>query len=95
MRNMDITLKPFDSLDELAKEAWQIQDACNLLPVINFTARASYTLRQHGINGDAERSHPIMKVLVGKLNEMLGIEYKATAAYDQFIDTYPAAVFPS
>jgi hypothetical protein len=60
------------TLAQLAQEALDVQDACNLSGVALGFGRAMADLRQHVGGGDAIRQHPITLLWIDKLADMTG-----------------------
>lgn len=61
--------KDMRSIRDLAKEVIEVQDACNLLAVLNGAARAQKRLR--GLMGTNEaKTHPIMKLWAEKITHL-------------------------
>ena len=59
---------------ELAKTAWQIQDACNLRAVVNEMDKVLDELSASGCFGDDLQNHPIVIAYVSKLMSLTRIE---------------------
>lgn len=72
---------------ELAKEATEIQNACNLSGVAHALSRAITKI--HGIYGDRGTDfinhHPIVQLYVAKLADLCGIDYTWPRAADEEI----------
>lgn len=75
------------TLNELAKEALLVQDACNLSGVVLGMSRAIADLREHVKGGnDALHSHPIVLLWADKVAHLTGTQdignSKVMKAYD-------------
>ena len=60
------------TLPELAREALQVQDACNLTGVANGFARAMVDLREHFPERSSYHGNPIVRVWIDKLADLAG-----------------------
>lgn len=63
------------TLKELAQEALNVQDACNLCGVAQSFARAMRDLGDHTNGTDARNQHPITRVWLDKMNQLAGIQH--------------------
>lgn len=62
--------------DKVKIDAEQIQDACNPIAVANYLVRASKTVdNHHGGGFDALRKDPYIKLIIGKLCSLYGIDH--------------------
>ena len=83
---MDTTTR---TLTQLAQEALDVQDACNLSGVALGFGRAMVDLRQHVGGGDPMRTHPITLLWIDKLSDMTGrkdghaVWFGAASPYDE------------
>ena len=83
---MSNTLKSL-ALAKLAKEAIDVQDACNLLAVVNGMSRAIKTLRETLLCDWADvDAHPITRLWADKVAHLTGLQsdgriMKLSAAY--------------
>ena len=75
------------TIKELATDALNVQDACNLSGVVHGFARAMSDLAEHTSGTDERNSHPIVILWVDKLAHLSGYkqDYSATVvdAYKQ------------
>jgi hypothetical protein len=74
-------------LQELAKQAIAIQDACNLSGVVHSFSAALTKLRE--VTGSGINEHPITIVWLDKLNSLAGIQDSCVniiRAYDKVYD---------
>ena len=74
-------------LQELAKQAIEIQDACNLSGVVHSFSPALTKLRE--VIGSGVNEHPITIVWLDKLNSLAGIQeghVNISRAYDKVHD---------
>ena len=62
------------TIAQLAKEACEVQDACNLRAVARGLVRATDDLDALGIAGDALRAHPVTRAWVDKLASLAGVQ---------------------
>ena len=62
------------TLKELAKEAYDVQDACNLSGVVFGFARAMESLCACLPNTSERNTHPIVILWIDKLNHLAGIQ---------------------
>jgi hypothetical protein len=62
------------TIAELAKEACEVQDACNLRAVARGLVRATDDLDALGIAGDALREHPVTRAWVDKLASLASVQ---------------------
>ena len=62
------------TIAQLAKEACEVQDACNLRAVARGLVRATDDLDAHGIAGDALREHPVTRAWVDKLASLVAVQ---------------------
>lgn len=72
------------TIKQLAQEALDVQNACNLCGVAQAFARAMSDLGQYTKGTDERNQHPITRVWLDKLNSLAGIqEYNSdiTKAY--------------
>ena len=60
------------TLAQLAQEALDVQNACNLSGVALGFGRAMVNLRQHVGGGDAIRQHAVTRLWMDKLADMTG-----------------------
>ena len=60
------------SLQDLAREAIQVQDACNLSGVAHGFSKAMSDLRSMGLDSSACAQHPITLVWIDKLASLSG-----------------------
>lgn len=66
------------TIKQLAQEALDCQNACNLCGVAQAFARAMIDLGEHTKGTDERNQHPITRVWLDKLNSLAGIqEYNA------------------
>ena len=75
------------SLKELAKEAIEVQDACNLSGVIHAWDRAVVELRQLIPNQDTDfyNTHPINQMYASKVHDLTQM---GLSDYDSFAGAY-------
>ena len=62
------------SMKELAKEALQVQDACNLCGVAQGFARCMSDLLKHDLGTDAANKHPIAMLWADKIAHLTGTQ---------------------
>jgi hypothetical protein len=62
------------TIKELAQEAINVQDACNLSGVVNGFARSIADLREHVKGSDALASHPISRLWADKIASLTGTQ---------------------
>lgn len=74
------------SLQELAQEALQVQDACNLSGVAYGFARAMKDLCTHVTGTDARNTHPIAILWASKIADLTGVESSSGIAYSRCLD---------
>lgn len=60
------------TLQDLAKEAINVQDACNLSGVVHGFARCMSAMVEMGMNNDARDNHPITLLWVDKICHLSG-----------------------
>lgn len=60
------------TIKELAQESLEVQNACNLIAVVNGFSRALTQLKEHDAN---YRTNPITKVWVDKICSMTNMQY--------------------
>lgn len=81
----DITERPFATaepskparrtIQQLAREACDVQDACNLVAVVKGFDRAMDCLRNdHDLHGDALRAHPVTRAWADKIASLAGVQ---------------------
>jgi hypothetical protein len=70
------------TIQELANEAIQVQDACNLTAVANGLARATKALKEHGFYSPA---HPILQLWADKIASLTNTQ---SASFSQLSDVY-------
>lgn len=72
-------------LAQLAQEAYNVQNACNLLAVVNSYARALKTLKE--IVGSEADTHPISKMWADKIASLTGTQsigfQEMSSVYDE------------
>lgn len=66
-------LKPPRTLQELARECIEVQDACNLVAVAQAFGRAMVELSEHGLDTMAVRNHPITFLWLDKIADLCGV----------------------
>jgi hypothetical protein len=62
------------TLKELATDALNVQDACNLSGVAHGFARAMGDLCDHGLDTNARNRHPISKLWADKIAHLTGTQ---------------------
>jgi len=62
------------TLQELAREAYEVQDACNLSGVAHGFARALSDLRAHTSGTDETNTHPIAQLWADKIAHLTGTQ---------------------
>lgn len=62
------------TIKQLAQEALDVQNACNLCGVAQAFARAMIDLGEHTKGTDERNQHPITRVWLDKLNSLAGIQ---------------------
>jgi hypothetical protein len=63
------------TIAQLAKEACEVQDACNLVAVVKRFDKAIDSLRQdHNLHGDALRAHPVVRAWADKIASLTGVQ---------------------
>ena len=62
------------TIKELAQEALDVQNACNLTAVIQSFARAMIDLGKHVKGTDARNSHPVTVLWADKVAHLTGIQ---------------------
>jgi len=62
------------TLQDAARDAIQVQDACNVSGVVHGFARAMEAVMDDCKSSDAARHHPITVLFMDKLNDMCGRE---------------------
>ena len=67
------------TLKQLAQEALDVQNACNLSGVAHSFARAMTDLADHGIHGDARNTHPISVLWADKIAHLTRTQDPARA----------------
>lgn len=74
------------TLKELAQEALDVQDACNLCGVAQSFARAMRDLCEHTKSTEERNTHPVTIMWLDKMNSLAGIQFDAhftiSKAYD-------------
>ena len=70
------------SLQQLAKEALDVQDACNLSGVAHGFARVMADLCHHVQNTDERNRHPIATVWANKIADLAGAHDYCHHAYE-------------
>lgn len=65
------------TLKELAKEALDVQDACNLSGVVHAFSRAMTDLGQHVQGTEARNRHPVAILYASKIASLTGCEDSA------------------
>lgn len=87
---MQVTIKPTEKVQQLARKTMEIQDACNPYPVTKFLMEV-----QDHFRGDTEQEtrgtamsigNPISQALIGKLCSMSGIVSSEGDCYGACID---------
>lgn len=63
------------TLSELAQEALDVQNACNIAGVARSFAKAVSDLTEHTSGTDEWNRHPITRAWVSKMADMAGIEH--------------------
>lgn len=63
------------TLRELAQEALDVQDACNLSGVVHGFSRAMHDLCEHVHGTDARNRHPICVLWADKIAHLTGTQY--------------------
>ncbi len=63
------------TIQELAKEAIDVQDACNLSGVARSFARVMSDLREHGMGTSEANYHPIARAWIDKMASLAGIQH--------------------
>ena len=69
---MSVPMKPMKSLKQLAEEALQVQDACNLVALSGEFHRVLLALQYYKVN---VREHPITRVWLDKMASLADIQY--------------------
>lgn len=62
------------SLKELAQDALNVQDACNLSGVAHDFARCMSDLCEHGLDTEARNKHPIAQLWADKIAHLTGTQ---------------------
>lgn len=75
------------TLKQLAQEALDVQNACNLCGVVQSFARAMADLGEHVKGTDARNSHPISRLWADKVANLTGTQ---TIGNDATIEAYNA-----
>lgn len=74
------------SIYDMCKEALDIQDACNMYPILSVIQEDITALRLHGMGNDEIYRHPVIICLIDKLSSLAGIQgtnvYTVYDAYD-------------
>ena len=66
-----------------ARDANEIQDACNLVAIVGCWHQHLLAMRRAGIGGDRLINHPISLVFISKLNSLCGMTLcREMAAFD-------------
>lgn len=68
------------TLKELAEEAYMVQDACNLLAVVNGMARAVKELREILPSWDDVDNHPVTRLWADKIASLTGTQLGGSLA---------------
>lgn len=84
------------TMEELAKEALDVQDACNLSGVIHAWSRSITNLRellfqargQRMPDTDAVNTHPINKLFADKVAHLTGTQQMRTEEDDEITEAY-------
>jgi hypothetical protein len=73
------------TMQQLAQDALDVQDACNLLAVVNGMSRALDNLRELGVCGTDElRSHPVAALWADKIAHLCDAQYgNVDSKYDK------------
>jgi hypothetical protein len=74
------------SIYDMCKEAMDIQDACNMYPILSVIQEDIKALRLHGMGNDEIYQHPIIICLIDKLCSLAGIQgsERTSKIYDSF-----------
>lgn len=72
------------SLQELAQEALDVQDACNLSGVVHSFSRCMTALSEHGLDTPEKNRHPVAILFSNKIAQLTGSEsaHAFASAYD-------------
>lgn len=73
------------TIKELAKEAINVQDACNLSGVVNGFSRCLTDLREYVNGSDALANHPISRLWSDKIASLTGTQ---SIGNDAVMDAY-------
>jgi hypothetical protein len=75
-------------MQQLAQEALDVQDACNLLGVVNGMSRALDNLRSLGVTDSFSLScHPVTRLWSDKIASLTGTQFSdCSEAYSQCYD---------
>lgn len=57
---------------ELCRQAYYLQDACNITAVAGSLHTTLIALREEGLDESGRRHHPAVIAIVDKINDMLG-----------------------
>lgn len=69
------------TIRELAKEACDVQDACNLIAVVGGMHRALQSLvHDHNLFGDALSAHPVTRAWADKIASLAGVQGQYSTA---------------
>jgi len=75
------------SLADLAKEAYEVQDACNLSGVLLGAHEACSELLSHTSSTEEAANHPIMRLWVDKIVSLAGLSLNKESD-DKVMDAY-------
>ena len=78
---------------ELAREAIQVQDACNLSGVAHSFAKAMSDLGEHTNGTDERNRHPIVRVYLDKMCDLTGVGICGEAFSDSWAKVREMAEF--
>lgn len=76
------------TLKELAAEALDIQNACNLCGLAQRFAQVQIELGQYTDGTDARNTHPVTRLWLDKMNSLARIQPIHTEAYDRVDEAY-------
>jgi len=75
-----------ETIQRLASQAMEIQDACNVVAVSNFLVQVTSTLLSYDRGGDWVREHPITRAVINKLNHLAGLEQSRTECFSYCLE---------
>lgn len=79
------------TIDELLKEAYDVQDACNLSGVVHSFSRAMTELRENGINNTEElNTHPVCVLYADKIASLTNTQGLSEAIYPAYQEAVAA-----